>query len=80
MVNSQSPLEVLEAGVTRKPELVRMRASLLLPHAGSVVPVPDNLLLLLEHLDTVSPVMGRQIRVCTDSPGPGEAMVGPLKS
>ena len=37
-----------------------------LPQNPSVVPVPGNLLLLQEHLDTVSPVTARQIRVWTD--------------
>ena len=31
-----------------------------------LVPVPGNLLLLLEHLDTVSPVTAKQIKTWTD--------------
>ena len=37
-----------------------------LPQTPTVVPVPGNLLLLQEHLDTVSSVTARQIRAWTD--------------
>ena len=37
-----------------------------LPQTPTVVPVPGNLLLLLEHLDTVSPVTAKQIKTWTD--------------
>ena len=37
-----------------------------LPQTPTVVLVPGNLLLLLEHLDTVSPVTAKQIKTWTD--------------
>ena len=37
-----------------------------LPQTPTVVPVPGNLLLLLEHLDTISPVTAKQIKTWTD--------------
>ena len=37
-----------------------------LPHTPTSVPVPGNLLLLLEHLDTRSPVTAKQIKSSTD--------------
>ena len=37
-----------------------------IPQTPTVVPVPGNLLLLLEHLDTVSPVTAKHIKTWTD--------------
>ena len=37
-----------------------------LPLTPTVVSVPGNLLLLLEHLDTISPVTAKQIKTWTD--------------